>query len=361
LDPSHESTRNRLADYRGSEMSIPARKPEPGRGEKVMPGLWRLRLPLPWPLVPHGNAYAVADGDGLLLVDTGIYSDESIRELERALDQCGLSLDMVHRIVCTHAHADHAGQAMTIKQRTGAEILMHRNREHMTAYAKDPDAVLDSRLDRALVCGVPPESVERQRETRRGMSTGFDQVVEPDGELYDGLTVPSDLGPLTVVESPGHAPSHVCLHQPGRRLLFSGDHLLGRVSLYYDVGYTPDPAGEFLASLEKVSHLGARLCLSGHGKPVSAIPELIAANRAAVEGRLAAIRAELGEGPRTAWELTSKLYEGMPEEPRIGWFLPETLAYLTHLELLGEVARSSGAEIELWTTAPAESGTGTAA
>jgi len=326
-----------------------------------MPGLWRLRLPLPWPLVPHGNAYAVADGDGLLLVDTGIYSDQSIRELERALDQCGLSLDMVHRIVCTHAHADHAGQAMTIKERTGAEILMHRNVAHMTGYVKDSAAVLNSRLDRALRCGVPVASVNRQREARRDMATGFDRVAVADRELADGVTIPSDLGELVAIETPGHAPSHVCLHQPGRRLLFSGDHLLGRVSLYYDVGYTPDPAGEFLQSLEKVSGLGARLCLSGHGKPVSAIPELIAANKAAVEGRLAAIRAELGSGQRTAWELTSKLYEGMPEEPRIGWFLPETLAYLTHLQRLGEVTLEPGNEIDLWAAAATESNSGAAA
>ena len=50
-----------------------------------------------------------------------------------------------------------------------------------------------------------------------------------------------------VAFAPGHAPSHVVLHQPDRGLLLSGDHLLGRVSLYYDYGYTPDPAGEFSA------------------------------------------------------------------------------------------------------------------
>ena len=330
------------------EVSIAPRKSEPGRGEKVIPGLWRLKLPLPWPLVPHGNAFAVADGDGLLLVDTGIHSETSINELERALEQCDLSLDMVHRVVCTHAHADHAGQAMTIKDRTGAEILIHPALDHMRGYVNDPDGTLAYRLDRALRCGVPEEAVERQRETRRGMSTGFDRVVEADRDLVEGVVIPSDLGDLKVIETPGHAPSHVVLHQPEGRLLFSGDHILGRVSLYYDVGYTPDPAGEFLASLDKVSSLGARLCLSGHGKPVSAIPELAAANKAAVEGRLTAIRAAVADHPLTAWEITSALYDGMPEEPRIGWFLPETLAYLTHLAIRGEMVSDGAEPVERW-------------
>ena len=52
-------------------------------------------------------------------------------------------------------------------------------------------------------------------------------------------------------ETPGHAPSHVVLHQPERRLLLSGDHVLGRISLYFDHGWTPDPVGEFLASLDR--------------------------------------------------------------------------------------------------------------
>ena len=47
------------------------RQKELGRGERVIPGLWRLRLPLPWPGVPHCNAWAIASGPGVVLVDTG--------------------------------------------------------------------------------------------------------------------------------------------------------------------------------------------------------------------------------------------------------------------------------------------------
>ena len=68
--------------------------------------------------------------------------------------------------------------------------------------------------------------------------------------------IETDLGIWKVYETPGHAPSHVCLFQPERRLLISGDHLLGRVSLYYDYGYTPDPVAEFVSSLSVVELLG---------------------------------------------------------------------------------------------------------
>ena len=80
-----------------------ARGREQGRGERVLPGLWRLRLPLPWPGVPHGNAWAIADGEGIVLVDTGVHEEGSLAELERAMDQVGLRLEQVHRLVITHA------------------------------------------------------------------------------------------------------------------------------------------------------------------------------------------------------------------------------------------------------------------
>ena len=93
-----------------------------------------------------------------------------------------------------------------------------------------------------------------------------------------------------MIETPGHAPSHVCLYQPERRILISGDHLLGRISLYYDYGWTPDPVGEFLRSLDAVEALrpAPRLCLAGHARPFTDVQAHIEANRELVAQRVAA-------------------------------------------------------------------------
>ena len=104
------------------------------------------------------------------------------------------------------------------------------------------------------------------------------------------MEVETDLGDWRVYETPGHAPSHVCLHQPEQRLILSGDHVLGRVSLYYDYGYTPDPAGEFLASLDVVDALDVDLFLAGHGRPRRDFHALVQANRDAVRERVERVR-----------------------------------------------------------------------
>jgi glyoxylase-like metal-dependent hydrolase (beta-lactamase superfamily II) len=324
------------------------RKPELGRGERVLPGVYRLRLPLPWPGVPHGNAWAVASGDGVVLFDTGIHAPGSLAHLERALAMCGLALEDVRLLVCTHAHSDHYGQAATIVQRAGCELWMHPNYEHARRWAEDPDAALLRRLEIARQSGVPEEPLRRYAAQRTNPESGIAAIVEPDRALVPGVVVDTDLGPWTVHETPGHAPSHVCLFQPERRLLISGDHLLGRISLYFDYGYSPDPVGEFVRSLDVVEELHARLCLPGHGRTFTDVHAHIEANRALVAERLSAVREVVSTGePLTAFEILPRVY-GSDLSPMLAqWLLTETLSMLLHLEVTGQAVRLPG-EPERW-------------
>jgi glyoxylase-like metal-dependent hydrolase (beta-lactamase superfamily II) len=323
----------------------PTRSREVGRGEKVLPGVWRLRLPLPWPGVPHCNAWALAAGPGVILVDTGMHEPGSMAHLERALDQANLKLEHVRLIVCTHAHIDHCGQAPPIAQRAGCEVWMHRNHAHHTD--DDPEQALKRRVVVAHQSGVPPDSVQRWIERRRGQGSGQAGTLRIDRELVEGDTIATDLGDWRVIETPGHAPSHICLYQPERRLLISGDHLLGRVSLYFDVGYTPDPVGEFLDSLDKVERLDCRLVLAGHARPFTDVAGHVAANRALVHERLEAIQAAL---PGTAYELAQQVYGERFAELTANWLLSKTLAYLNHLQRHG-LAERAGDGPERWSVA----------
>jgi glyoxylase-like metal-dependent hydrolase (beta-lactamase superfamily II) len=151
-----------------------------------------------------------------------------------------------------------------------------------------------------------------------------------------------------VYETPGHAPSHVCLFQRQRRLLISGDHLLGRISLFYDYGWTPDPAGEFLNSLEVVDQLEARLCLAGHGRPFTDVRAHVEGNRKLVAERVAAVLASLDGRPRTVVDIAPDVYGEPLTQANANWWLSETLCYLTHLERQGRVERISDGELERW-------------
>jgi glyoxylase-like metal-dependent hydrolase (beta-lactamase superfamily II) len=332
-------------------MAPSTRKREVGRGERVLPGVWRLRLPLPFPGVPHCNAWAVASGHGIVLFDCGMHEAGSLAHLERAMDQVNLRLEHVRLLVCTHAHIDHYGQAATIVERTGCELWMHPNHEHATRAAEDPEAVLQQRIEIARSAGVPAEPLAEWESQRREGPTGIAGPIEPSRPLLPGVEVRSDLGAWLVIETPGHAPSHVCLFQPERRLLISGDHLLGRISLYYDYGYSPDPVGEFLSSLDAVEAYGARLALPGHGRTFADVQAHIEGNRTLVNERLDSLLRALRErGPMTAFDAVSAVHGADPTPVTASWWLQETLCYLRHLEVTGRAAveRSKDDGPERW-------------
>ena len=324
------------------------RRQELGRGERVIPGLWRLRLPLPLPGVPHCNAWAIAAGDGVVLVDTGMHEPGSMAELERAMAQVGLSVDQVRLLVCTHAHIDHWGQAATIRDRVGCEFWLHPNHRHGFVTATDPELALARRIEIGRQSGVPEAVLRRYAERSRGMASGIARVIEPDRSLVNGVEIETDLGTWKAFETPGHAPSHVCLFQAERRVLISGDHLLGRISLYFDFGWTPDPIGEFLSSLDVADELDARLALSGHGKPFIDVHGHVEANRSLVRERLDLALAAVRHEPKPAIEIAASVFGAEVIETDTGWRLQETLCYLHHLEVEGLVLSESEGDLARW-------------
>jgi glyoxylase-like metal-dependent hydrolase (beta-lactamase superfamily II) len=318
------------------------------RADRVLPGVWRLRLPLPWEGVPHGNAWAIAAGSGVVLVDTGYFEPGSMRQLELALDQAGLRLEHIRLLVCTHAHSDHYGQAAPIVEAAGCELWMNPNYQHMARSVENPERTLERRIEVGRQSGIPEAALERYREARQGENTGVAKLIPPDRDLVNGVEFDTDLGKWHVYETPGHAPSHVCLHQPDRDLLISGDHLLGRVSLYYDYGYTPDPAGEFLASMDVIEPLNASLCLAGHGRPFRDVQGHIDANRREVHERIERVRHALENGgPKTPFEIVPSLIGKENLTPMmVNWGLSETLSYLRYLERRDGVVKAEEADAE---------------
>jgi glyoxylase-like metal-dependent hydrolase (beta-lactamase superfamily II) len=325
------------------------KRPEAPRGERVLPGVWRLRLALPWPGVPHGNVWAVAADGGIVLFDTGIGGRGRMRQLDLALGQIGFGVEDVRLLACTHSHTDHYGLAAPIVEGAGCELWMHPAWEHVRLLADDPAAALEQRIEVARQSGVPPEALQRYREARSSGEAGIEEIVEPDRDLVPGVEVETDLGAWGVYETPGHAPSHVVLHQPEHRLLISGDHLLGRTVLFFDHGHSPDPVGEFLGGLDEVEPLEVDLVLPGHGRTFRDPQAKIAEARRQVDELIEKVRASLAEGERTGFEIVGEIVGAENvNTPVSAWVLQIVLSCLDHLAILGEVEAVEGTDPQRW-------------
>jgi glyoxylase-like metal-dependent hydrolase (beta-lactamase superfamily II) len=165
----------------------PSQRASAPRTERILPGIWRLRLPLPWPGVPHGNAWALSAGDGIVLFDTGMGGKGRLRQLDLALAQAGFGVEDIRLLVCTHSHTDHYGLAAPIVEAAGCELWMHPAWEHVRLLADDPAVALERRLEVARQSGVPAAALERYRESRSGdEETGIDAIRVPDRDLLPG-------------------------------------------------------------------------------------------------------------------------------------------------------------------------------
>ena len=315
-------------------------------------GLWSLRLPLPWPGLSRVNAYAIeADPDGVVLVDCGIAGDESCWEaLHEGLRQTGHTPADVRRLVITHAHSDHFGLAARVVEESGCTLEMHPAHEPFTDAANEPVRIETERRRHALLQGVPQESVRFYSDVAEEVDAAL--PVPRFTALASGMRIPTGLGEWTVVETPGHAPSHLLLHQPELGIAIVGD-LISRVfAPWYDHGYTADPVSELHASLDVLAGLDVELALPGHGRPIENVAEIVAMHHTELGSRVAAVAAAVAGGATSAYAVSREVF-GRDDEmiDEVSHFV-ETLVYLDHLRLREEIIRDDNDDAFVYAAVP---------
>jgi glyoxylase-like metal-dependent hydrolase (beta-lactamase superfamily II) len=311
--------------------------PERARAFELAPGVWQLRLPLPWPLVPHVNAYWLADER--LLVDCGSAGHPSHRaSLSAALKLAGASVEDVRTLVGTHTHSDHIGLAAWVIEASGCEFLMHPDTAHFYDGTREPERIDAARRRRARQEGVPDAELPAYGDVAEEVD-GVLAAVEPSIPLSDGDAI----GSWTVVETPGHAPTHVCLFDGQRDTIILGDLLSSAFMPWFDYGYSNDPVAEFLRSLDRVEALGPfALALPGHGRALEDVPTIIADHRAGVAGRLDATLSAIHAGANSGYAITRRVFGDLDGTAMV-WRLTEAASYLRHLRLAGMVTRTEDA------------------
>jgi glyoxylase-like metal-dependent hydrolase (beta-lactamase superfamily II) len=308
----------------------------------IVPGLWQLRLPTAWDGLPSTNAFVIERSDGGIdLVDCGGSGDESAyAALIAGIEATGWSLADVRQLIFTHYHSDHAGPAARIVRETGCSVAGHPAAGHAFDAWERPEEVEQMRAKLARRDGVPEELIPAFATIEEELH-GFDGQVTPDVRLTAGTYIDSSLGRWDVLETPGHAPSHICLLQRERRLLLAGDLIAAVFVPYFDIGYTDDPAGEYIASLRAIRDLPISAALPGHGRRIEDVIGVIDMHLASMAQRLDACRQELERnGPGTVYDVVRRMHPETIDAIALVWRWCETTAYLNHLAQLCVVERT---------------------
>jgi glyoxylase-like metal-dependent hydrolase (beta-lactamase superfamily II) len=305
-------------------------------------------MPLPFAL-DHINLWVLEDGDGWALVDTGI-GLASTRDLWQQLFATELGGRPVTRIVVTHFHPDHIGNAGWLAHRFDRPVTCTRGEwaaaEHATRIRTAEQ--IEHRLVHYRRHGLDDGAIEAFRRRGNPYLKGVPSLAPRVETIADGHVLAIGERRWRVITVYGHAPEHACLWSADDHVLISGDQVLPKittnVSVWPDV---PDanPLRLYLDSFTRFDSMpDDTLVLPSHGMPFHGLHRRIGMLREHHDARLDETIDAL-DRPRASADLVPVLFpRAVADVHQLGFAIGEVLAHLRLLESEGQVCRVPGAD-----------------
>jgi len=305
-----------------------------------MADIHQLKIPIPDNPLEYNNAYLVKTGAGSLLIDTGWNSDEAFSALHSQVERAGVSLGDIQTIVITHAHPDHSGLVGRLEQPTQAEVVMHQaEADFLASLGGGFESGMREKERWLLMNGAPDDLRQNLERITLASRALFPPLPKKLRLLRGGERLTLGDCDFEVIWTPGHAPGHICLYEPARRIFFSGDHVLLDISPNVSMNDPngSNPLADYLASLNKIISLPVDIVYPGHGEPFACLARRAQELLDHHEARQNAILATFNGKPQTAYQVATLIpwsvaprWEDIPRFHR-RMAVTETIA---HLELL---------------------------
>lgn len=321
-----------------------------GNYREVLPGAFRVELPLPYSL-GHINVYLVRLVRGYLLIDCGIATEACFQSLTRSVQSLQIEWSDIRQILLTHIHPDHMGLAPKLLDLSHAELLMHADDLQLL------NEILAHDRHRAWTAGIlaesgaPEQVIAEMAAASAEMRKNFCPL-KPDRLLAGGEILETGIGPLEVLWTPGHSPGHLCLYSRKHRALFAGDQMLEHITPHIGWLEGHNPLGEYLASLDNLGKLEIDLILPSHGAPFSGHRNWIRKTIEHHAGRCERILSAAGGKPISAHEMVARIWDRPLSPFHYRFALFEVLAHLEYLERKGQIQRRPANGITYWTPVP---------
>ncbi len=325
--------------------------PPPGEAIEVVSGLFWLRMPLPFAL-DHINLWLINEGEGWAVVDCGL-GVASTRELWQRHFQSTMQGRPLKRILVTHYHPDHIGNAQWLAEQfavAGVALPVEMSQaELMTAHgvAEGTGPFARSRLAEFFrTHGLSEEQIEITANRGNTYSGGVPSRPPACLRLRPGQAISLGGHTWQLIGGYGHSPEHLSLYCANLGVLISGDMLLPKISTnlnVWPVTEWADPVAEYVESLAEFKPLPPEtLVLPSHGLPFRGLHARVAALESHHEARMAELYAALNDGPKTSAELIPTLFRRQLDNHQLFFAIAEAVAHVNHGWHAGRLAREKG-------------------
>jgi glyoxylase-like metal-dependent hydrolase (beta-lactamase superfamily II) len=292
---------------------------------------------------PLGYTLCYYISDSGTLIDTGVHAHDAYEALEKQLTGIKAKITDIKNIVPTHFHGDHIGLIDLINQNSHPQVYAHRSaidkqQEEQDYWKNLPRLTIEEIKE--MGGGDITQLFGRLESNVRSPSNPFkiDQVLE------DGQIIKLEKHSLQVFWTPGHAREHICLYDADNRILFSGDHVLPKITSHVAMHTwgERDPLNNYLTSLKKVRDLQVDIVLPGHEHNFTNLAERIEQLHAHHKNRCNEIVEAVRSGEKSIYQISSKVSWDSRPWPQMDFWTKrmaatETYAHLVYLRNKNEI------------------------
>ncbi len=314
--------------------------------------VYRIKIDVPF-AVKFVCLYLFKLENQYILIDAGLNMGNWSKLLFTALDDIKIGIEDIAYCFITHIHLDHIGLVKTLKRKNPNLNVVMNDITHKILRWETHDSTVDqlkSEAKKAANLMIKYGISEKQGKRVVQFFTSWPRFLryqEPDVIMRDNDTFLDD---LEIIWTPGHSFGHTAIFNAKKKYLFSGDHILSRITPHIGNFLIPDTLKDeyeeynfnnilehYLNSLDRIDELNTKIIFPAHQDIIYNPHERILEIKKHHENRLSEISSLIKEKPMTPFRISQIHFGTDLDEMNLFMALSEVLGHLLYLEELGKV------------------------